>query len=223
MHVRNIIPSESGQSVFEILIAMSIATIIVGSSVAAIMVSQRSGSVTVSSGKAYAIADETLSSVRSFAESNWADMYTQSKGEAYQYYLNIVSSTATSSTLGIASGTATTTFTSSSAEENINYTSWFTIGDVKRNSDDNKISTSTGPTILLDPTTLKITVHVSWNPGGGAQEITLVGYVSKIRSRFITFDNWSGASGAAVPVTQPTNDYYSINNATIDANGAITY
>jgi len=211
MHVRNIIPSESGQSVFEILIAMSIATIIVGSSVAAIMVSQRSGSVTVSSGKAYAIADETLSSVRSFAESNWADMYTQSKGEAYQYYLNIVSSTATSSTLGIASGTATTTFTSSSAEENINYTSWFTIEDVTRDS------------ILLDPTTLKITVHVSWNPGGGAQEITLVGYVSKIRSRFITFDNWSGASGAAVPVTQPTNDYYSINNATIDANGAITY
>ncbi|MCR4261103.1 MAG: hypothetical protein NUV96_02125 [Candidatus Colwellbacteria bacterium] len=218
MHARNIMRSEEGQSVFEILIAMAIATIIVGSSVTAIMISQRSSSATVSSGKAYAIADETLGNVRSFAESNWADMYTQNKGEAYQYYLNVVSSTATSSTLGIASGTATTTFTSSSAEENIDYSSWFTIESVTRNPLTNEINTGGS----LDPTTLKITVHVSWTTGG-SQEITLVGYISKIRSLFITFDDWSGASGVVGPVTQPTKDYYSINNATIDSNGEITY
>jgi len=216
-----------GQSILEILIGMAIATIIVGSSATALIVSLRSGSATIASQKAYGIADEILNNVRSFAESNWADLYappplndpSQGKGDNFPYYLEITSTSPESSVLGIAAGTEEVTFTSPSAEENIIYTRWFTIDNVSRNSDTNWIvGSGTG-----DPTTQKITAHVSWATNGATKQIDLTTYISKIRTRSITFIDWSGSSGVITPVTGPTKDYYSITNATITADGAITY
>ncbi|KKU18140.1 MAG: hypothetical protein UX31_C0013G0018 [Candidatus Nomurabacteria bacterium GW2011_GWA1_46_11] len=218
MKFRDYIKSDKGQSIFEILIAMAIAALIVGSSVTAIMVSSRSGSATVASQKAYSIANETLNNTRSFAESSWADLYTQNKGDVYQYHLAVVSTSSTSTILGIATGTEAVSFTSSSTEENINYTSWFTIDNVLRNSS-NWIAGSG----ISDPTTQKITAHVSWTASGGTKQIDLVTYVSRVRTRSITFDDWSGSSGVTTPVTRPTNDYYSITGVTITAGGDITY
>lgn len=212
------IKGEKGQSIFEILIAMAIATLIVGSSVTAIMVSLRSGSATVASQKAYSIANDTLNNVRSFAESNWADLYTQNKGDAYDYYLGIVATSSISATLGIATGTETIAFTSPSGEENIEYTSWFTINNVPRDDSNWIVESADG-----DPTTQKITARVSWEVGGDLRQIDLVTYISKIRTSTVTFNNWSGVSGVTTPVTGPSSDYYSITNATITANGTITY
>ncbi len=211
-----------GQSVFEVLIAIAIATLIVGSSVTAIMVSMRSGTITVASQKAYGIANGDLNNVRSFSESNWAGLYTplgtQNKGSAYPYYLAVTASSSTSTILGLTNGTTTVSFTSTSTGENIDYTSWFTIDNVSRTSS-NWIGSGTG-----DPTTQKITAHVSWVMSGETKQIDLVTYISKIRTSSITYTKWDGFSGVTTPVTKSTNDYYGITgNATITANGTITY
>src|SRR3990167_787025 len=99
MKLGGYIKLDGGQSIFEVLIGMAIATIIVGSSATALLISLRSGSATVASQKAYGIADETLNNVRSFAESNWTDLYappplsdpSQGKGDNFPYYLEITS------------------------------------------------------------------------------------------------------------------------------------
>jgi len=217
--------SKSGQSVFEVLIAVAIATLIIGSAVTATIITLRSGSGGANSQKAYAIANETINNVRSYAEASWSDLYSppplndpnEGKDGIDQYHLSVVSTTTEYTVLGIATGTENIVFTSTSTGENITYTSWFTIQDVNRTAD-NWIGSG-----FRDPTTLKITANVSWTVGGTANTIDLATYASKIRSRSVSFDDWGGSSGVTTPVTGPTRDYYAIGgNATITAGGDIT-
>ena len=219
MRFRNHLKLDDGQSIFEVLIAISIATLIVGSAVTAIIVSMRSGTSTVFSQKGYAIANGTLNNVRSFAESNWADIYALDKGDSYKYYLSVTATSSTSTTLGISNGTTTVSFTSTSTGENIDYTNWFTVDDVSRNSSDWIV----GSGEIEDPTTQKITAHTSWTVNGQTKQIDLISYLSKIRTSAVTFTSWAGLSGVTTPVTRTTVDYYSITNATITASGAITF
>jgi len=218
MRFRNHLRLDNGQSIFEVLIAISIATLIIGSAVTAIIVSMRSGTSTVLSQKGYAIANGTLNNVRSFAESNWADLYALSKGDSYKYYLSVTATSSTSTTLGISNGTTTVSFTSTSTGENIDYTNWFTVDNVSRDSSDWIAGSGTG-----DPTTQKITAHTSWTVNGQTKQIDLISYLSKIRTSAVTFTSWAGSSGVTTPVTRTTMDYYSITNATITASGAITF
>lgn len=217
--------SNSGQSVFEILIAVAIATLIIGSSVTATIVSLRSGAGGTNSQRAYAIANETINNVRSYAEANWSDLYAPPPGNdpdvgkdgTTQYRFAVVSTTTESTILGIATGTNAVVFASTSTGENITYTSWFTIADVNRTTD-NWIGSG-----YRDPTTLKITAKVSWSVSGQTNTIDLVAYISKIRSKSFSFDDWGGLSGATSPLTGSTRDYYAIEgNATITTGGDIT-
>ncbi|MEX2054498.1 MAG: hypothetical protein WD883_03080 [Candidatus Colwellbacteria bacterium] len=215
---KNILHTQQGQSLFEIVIAIAIAALIVGSSVTAIVVSLRSGSSSVASQKAYGVANEMLNNVRSYTEANWAEIYNLGdKTSNGIYSLQVTATSTESTTLGIATTTDIITFTSDSAEENIEYTTWFSVQNVSR-STYNIVGAGTG-----DPATQKITVHVSWGVGGDTRTIELVQYLSKIRTRVILFDDWSGSSGVIGPVTGPTSDYYSISNATTTGGGDITF
>lgn len=203
------IEGEKGQSIFEILIAISIATLIVGSAATAIIVSMKSGAGSANSQRAYGIANEMLNNVRSFAESNWADLYNHGTST---YYLTVTATSSTSTTLGLTTGTSTVTV------GDVDYGSSFTIEDVNRN-----ISNWVGDG-YEDPTTLKITAYVEWSSGGATSTIDLSTYISKIRSRTISFIDWSGSSGVSSAVTGPTSDYYAIGgNATITGAGDISY
>ena len=215
MNLENYVRSDKGQSVFEVLIAVAIATLIVGSAVTATIVSLRSGVGATNSQKAYAIAGETLNNVRSIAESNWADLYAGRDGTT-QYRLAVVSTSTTSTILGVATGTEVVSFTSTSTGENINYTRWFIIDDVQRDVY-NWIGVG-----QADPTTLQLTAYVSWALNDTTNTIDLATYVSKIRTRSVGFDSWSGSSGVTTPVTGPTTDYYSSTGTTINASGDIT-
>jgi hypothetical protein len=212
------IKEERGQSLFEVLAGIAIATLIVGSSVAAIIVSLRSSSNSLQSQKGYAIAADILDNVQSYAEADWAGVYNLSDKTANGvYHLEIVATTSEFSTLGIATGTELVTFSSGSPEENIQYTTWFSVENVPR-SVYNVIGSGIG-----DPATQKVTARVSWDIGGDTRTVQLVQYLSKVRTRTIGFDDWSGSSGVVGPVTGPTSDYYNIVDATITASGDITY
>ena len=119
---RSLAKGMGGQSLFEIIVAVAISALIVGSTMAAIIVSLRSGNDNVTAQKAYGIARDILDNVRSFGEGDWATLYNLSKGSSVQYYLSITATSATSSTIGITSGTEDITFSSSYTEENVNYT-----------------------------------------------------------------------------------------------------
>ncbi|MDZ4231257.1 MAG: hypothetical protein U1C52_00490 [Patescibacteria group bacterium] len=217
-HTDKILDKEKGQSMFEVVVAIAIAALIVGSSVTAIVVSLRSGTANVAAQKAYGLAGQMLNNVRSYTEANWAEIYNLAdKTSNGIYSFQVTATSSESTTLGIATTTEVITFSSDSAEENIEYTTWFSVENVPR-SGFNVIGAGTG-----DPATQKITAHVSWDVGGGARAIELVQYLSKVRTLTIAFDDWSGSSGVVGPVTGPTNDYYSVTNATITSAGDITF
>jgi len=212
--MNKLIKGIEGQSLFEILIAIGIAALIIGSATTAIVISIRSEKNNVASQKAYAIAEDMLNNARSYSEADWSTLYNQTKGSGTQYYLEVTATSSTSTTLGITSGTSSTTFTSSSTEENIIYTTWFAIEDVQRNS--NQAVVGGGGT--NDPSTQKVTVHVSWPVGGDTREITLVQQLSNIKSNTAKSDNWSGSGGSASTVVKFGPDYFSkTNNIVVNA------
>ena len=191
-----------GQSLFEIVVAIGVAALIIGSTTTAIVVSLQSDRNNAATQKAYALAEELLNNVSSYAEGNWGELYRNTG--ATNFYLEFTATSATSTQLGIATGTDTVsfTFTATSTEENVTYTTWFNIADVERNS-----SQAIGSGVS-DPSTREITAHVSWDTADDTREIELVQILSNIRSLTVTSDDWSGSSGSAVPVTIFDEDYY---------------
>ena len=95
-----------GQSLFEIIIAIGLAAIIIGSATTAIIVSLKTGKSNVDNQKAYAIAQDILNNVRSYADANWSDIYSRDTNGTYHLYEDSVTATSTE----LALGTGTTTF-----------------------------------------------------------------------------------------------------------------
>lgn len=197
---------KSGQSIFELIVAIAISAVIIGSTTTAIIVAVRSSQVNVSSQKAYGIAREVLDNARGYAEANWPSFYNQDKGSATQYHLEVTATSTESYTLGIATGTNEVVVDSDSLDETLTYTTWFAIENVNRNAD-TAIAVSGRP----DPSTQRITAYVQWEIGGETREIDLFTYVARTRNESTVFDDWSGSSGVAGPITRPDSSYYSVD------------
>lgn len=198
----------SGQSLFEIIVAIGVAALIIGSTTTAIVISLQSDRNNIATQKAYAIAEEMLSNVGSYAEANWGTLYRQSdKTSSGQYHLEVVSTSSTSTRLGIATGTDSIafSFSATSTEENLTYTTWFHIEDIQRNTNQ-AIVTSGGTN---DPSTQSITAHVSWTVSGDTREIELTQILSNTRSFTAKANNWGGSSGSTNVVTEFGSDYFS--------------
>lgn len=74
------IKNRSGQSIVEILVALSIGALIIGAAVLSISVALRSNTANVGSSFASPLAKELIEKVRIIAEGNWTDVYNQPKG-----------------------------------------------------------------------------------------------------------------------------------------------
>ncbi|PIR98196.1 MAG: hypothetical protein COT89_00575 [Candidatus Colwellbacteria bacterium CG10_big_fil_rev_8_21_14_0_10_42_22] len=209
-----------GQSLLEILIAISISAIIIGSAVTAVMIALRTSKDTSESQKAYAIAQDILENVRSYAEGNWATFYaTTTSSETYYLAEDVI--TATSTTLSL--NTGTTTVSLSENDITTTYTAWFTTDPVYRNTN-NKITTNESYPNIVDPITLNITAHVSWPVGDDTKQIQLSQYISRIRSDTYIFTDWSGSDGQVGPITDPLDpDYFSADSIIATGTGAITF
>ena len=188
---------ERGQSLFEILIAVSVTAVVIGSAVAAMVVSLRSGEASVQSQKGYAILQETLSMARAYAESDWSAFYNLSpeKGTSGQelYFLSTAATTTPTSFLSVETGT-TTALLSEDNEATV-YTTWFTIENMYRDTN-NAAATSPSGT-KKDPSTLRVTAHASWGVGGDIKEISLSQQMSRIRSNSFKFSRWDSGDYAS--------------------------
>ncbi|MDD5710880.1 MAG: hypothetical protein PHV43_02145 [Candidatus Colwellbacteria bacterium] len=202
---------ERGQSLFEILVAVSVTAVVIGSAVTAMVVSLRSGQTSTQAQKGYAILQETLSMARAYAESDWPTFYNFSPdGEngavGQEFYLLGTVATTTPSTLSVELGTTTASLFED--DEMVVYTMWFTIENMYRDRDSNAATTTSSSETRKDPSTLRVTAYVTWDVNGETKEVSLSQQMSRIRNNPLKFSQWD------------SDDYTSISeNMSISSDG----
>mgnify|MGYP001611742244 CR=1 FL=1 len=189
-----------GQSLAEILIAVAVGAIIIGSAAIGVSVLLRSNVDSRASQTASFLAREFLDKTRSLSESDWHNIWDLSpKGVASSY--KIVASGTTG--LAIASGTESSTI------ENITYTRYFTVENIRRDASDNIVES--GGT-WDDPSTQKITAVVQWPSGGQTREIAISEYFTRWRNKIFRQTDWSGGPGQTSTLAEPDNKFASSSN-----------
>jgi len=200
-----------GQSLVEILIAISVGVILIGAATAVIAPLLRSNLETRSVQTAGSLAQEYLDNIQSISESNWNSLYNPpaSKGPGSQFYLKATSSAA----FEIVSGATSTLM------EGKNFTRYFSIENVNRTlcgvSDitGNATTSCFGGTgsdgVAEDPSTQKIIATVSWE---GNRLITKTQYFIRRRHKVFVQTDWSGGPGQEGPISLENNKFASSSN-----------
>ncbi|MBI5306407.1 four helix bundle protein [Candidatus Wolfebacteria bacterium] len=196
-----------GQSLIEIIIAMSIGGILIGSAAVAISLALKSNYDTKTTQTAGFLSSEYTDSLFSIAESNWFSLYNPpaSKGPDSQFYL-----LPSGASYSIAIGATSTII------EGRTFTRYFSIENVNRDScgvgniTADAVSCSTGPGgigVSEDSSTQKITIKISWTGGGN---LTKIIYLARIRNAIFAQTDWSG--GANQENFSTSTNYAIINN-----------
>ena len=202
------IKSISGQSLVEIIIAITVGAILIGAASAAIVPILRSNLETRNVQTASSLAQEYLDNVQNLAESNWLNIYIPpgSKGPSSQFYLR-----ATSTTYEILSGVTSTVV------EGRTFTRYFSIENVNRTSCGVGNATTTATTtptcnmepgdsyIAEDPSTQKITATVTWPEG---RTISRSQYLTRSRNKVFVQTDWSGGPDQEGPITSENNKFF---------------
>jgi len=175
----------NGQSLVEILVAISIGGLILGSAVIAITVTLRSNLQSKSVRTASFLLQEMMDNTRSISEGDWHKLYGATmptpphKGPETRYHAD--------ASLNIASGAETV------AVNGITYTRHFSIEKVER---DPAVGIG-GPIVtdggsgLEDPSTQKVTGYVTW-PGGAT--LSALEYLTRFSNRVDRITDWSDRS-----------------------------
>ncbi|GIW65271.1 MAG: hypothetical protein KatS3mg093_250 [Candidatus Parcubacteria bacterium] len=156
-----------GQSLVEVLVALSVGIIFVLGTMVAVQMSLKSGKDSEKIQVSASLARELMDNVKIFSESDWHNISNLATTSANHYYLN----------------TSSIPFTAVSGEENITistttYTRYFYVDDVYRDGT-GKISSSG----TFDPSTKKITIVYKWL---GGSDRYLVTYLT--RSKNVIFN-----------------------------------
>lgn len=186
---------EEGQSLVEILIAVSIAAIVIGAAAYGISFILSATSVNQQRQAATALVGDLMNKARTVADANWLDIYNLADKGATSTYHVVASGT----TLMVATSTQSITI------DGINYTVSFSVENVSRDASDN-IVTSGGTN---DPSTQKITATVEWPAGGGTPKFQVFDYLTRWKNRVFNQNDWSGGSGQEGPLTEPNNRFAS--------------
>ena len=198
--------STKGQSLFEVIVAVGVAAIIIGSAATVMVVSMRAGKSSVENQKGYAVAQNVLSTARSYAESDWSTFYNNA-GLNQQFYFLEGTSTPTSTPLTINTGTTTVSLFEN--EATMTYTAWFTIDNIYRDSNNAATLSSSGT--VEDPSTLRVTAYVDWSVGGGTKEVSMSQQISRTRSDIIQFSQWGEGDATTTGNVSVTSDGGSIH------------
>jgi len=167
----------AGQSLFEILIAISIGALIVGVSVITISVTLKSDTKNTSASFAVPLARDLLEKVRSVSGGQWSDLYGLSpKGSAAQY--KVVES---GENLSIQSGAEII------MDNNINYTRSFSVENVGRDANGSVVAS--GGT--EDPSTQKVTATVVYSDNA---QIKVYEYFTRHKNDVSRFTDWSSST-----------------------------
>lgn len=190
--------TESGQSLVELLIALSVGGILLGSAATLLQVALRASAQDKFSRAAASLSEELVEKVTVFAGEDWRNIYDLQKGATYQLAVQGGSFVATDP-----NPTSPATVTIDDAA----YTPVFLVDNVYRNEcgtgdfagSPSPPCPSPGNNSLAgigeDPSTQKLTVTTSWNQDGGVASISFVKYVTRSQNRVLTQTDWSGGGG----------------------------
>lgn len=198
--------SRRGQSLVEILIAVTIGAVMIGAAATLIASTLKSSGQTVKAQSGVALGKELLDNVSVWAAADWHNILGISTTSANIYHL-----TTSSSPFASVAGSESVAVASTT------YTRYFYVDDVYRDSSGN-ITASGG---AVDPSTKKLTVVYGWP---GAASGTIVTYLTRSQNDFVLYQtNWSGGQGQTVPVTS-TPDTFGTSSAVNSASttGSIT-
>ena len=189
--------SSSGQSLFELLIAMSVGIIIVIAGVTAVTVYLRISSTDVIYQGATFLGKELLDNVTVKAEANWHTIIL-----------------ATSSIYYLATSTAGFNLIEGASEVkkagNFTYYRYFVATSTCRDADD-KIASC--PSVYDDPLTKKIRVTVEWPTAGATSSIFFERFVSQTVNQTFWQSDWAGG----VSTTARTGGFTSLFASSTDA------
>lgn len=180
-----------GQSLVEILVALSVAAILIGGATTAITVYLRSNYETKTQQSAVFLAQELMDNTRSYAEGNWENIYGLNKSSSTLYSLI----------------TSSSPFTASSSAEsitidNLTYTRSFYVDNVNRDlcgsgaitsSSTDACTTPGAAGVAEDPSTQLITVQVQL-PAPRTAVIRLQEYVTRSKIAVLNQSDWSGGA-----------------------------
>lgn len=170
---------QSGQSLMEVLIAVTIATVVMGAAVGALLSATSDNAQNRATQLATNYEQELMNNIRSLAEANWSSVYNLNKGSGGAYYLATYQQLPGTASLTNGSNTVNgsgTNFTSSlAAGDNI------TVGSISLN-----VNSITSDTILTLTTTSTITtssqpIYRDYSIRTGKETIT---------ANNITFSRW---------------------------------
>lgn len=194
----------SGQSLVEILVAVSIGVLMITGALVVIPAVLRIGTDTRHIQAGAALGKELMDNVRVLAGSDWSDIKELATTSSNRFHLNVSTSPFT-----ITSGTedvvvATTTYVRS-----------FYIDDAYRNVSgkiDGSCSAPSG-SCFADPSTKRMTIEYSWPPSGGG---SFTSYLTRSRNRVFLQTDWSGGSGEEGPITATSVSSYFSTSSGID-------
>lgn len=190
----------AGQSLVELIIAISISAIIIASAAGGILMVIRSNEIAGKTQAAASLAVALSDNLISVAESNWNNIYGLSKGAANKYYV----------------ATSTGQFVIQSGTEQVSVSSfpfsrYFYIENVQRDGG-GAIGSGTD-----DPSTQKATAIISYNISGSERTIAESFYLTRWRNNAMRQTDWSGGSGQEGPIINPNNKFSSSVNADFSA------
>ncbi len=201
-----VLKSNKGQSLAELLVGIAIVTIIIASIVGAVILVLRSNLQATTTRTAAALGEEMTNGVRSVAEGKWSDLYNvSSKGPSTTYRL-----TTSGTTLLIVSGSEDIVV------NNVTYTRFFSVENVNRDTVGNIAASGTE-----DPSTQKITATVRWQLGGKTADLNTSEYLTRFRNEVTRFTDWSGSSTIPGPITTTDNNYFSVSGLNTTSTGEL--
>lgn len=195
---------KNGQSLVEILIALSVGIIFILGTIIAVQMSLKTGKDSEKVQTSAVLARELMDNIRIFAESSWHNISNLATTSANKYYIN----------------TSNSPFTAVSGVENIlvsttTYTRYFYIDDVYRDSSGNIVSS--GGT--FDPSTKKITIVYKWI--GANDSKFLITYLTRSKNIIFNQTDWYGGGGQEGPITSTNEKFATSSNIKFDEKGKI--
>jgi len=185
-----------GQSLMEIVISLTIGAILIAAGTATIIPTLRSNVESKNIQIANSLGQEYNDALQNLAESNWQNIYAPPavKGASSQFYLKLVGD-----------GYQIFSGATSSINEGVIFTRYFSIENVNRDSSGN-IAVSGSD----DPSTQKIVVSVTWPPD---RVLTRTQYLTRSRNKVFNQSDWSGGPGQEGPIIVENNMFATSNDS----------
>jgi prepilin-type N-terminal cleavage/methylation domain-containing protein len=180
--LKELFRNKKGQSLIEILVAITIAAILIGGAVGAIAFTLRSSVQNKNLQTANSLNQELLDRVVNFAEANWHNIYSPPIVKGSPYHLLV-----SGAGFSLNSGSESVTL------EGITFSRSFVVENVSRDSSGNIEMVYNS--INDDPSTQKITVTTNWPQGTQTAATTLNKYLTRSKSLVFHQTDWSGGAG----------------------------